>query len=100
MCISRFSNRGIGGKDPPKRADELCGDAIHKKEALSAEQSLLLVTKKNTGLYGQSLFLRAVIQARDLLAGLNKEEAHLDGLVVRITLGHDKLLSAARAASF
>ena len=72
----------------------------NKKEALSAEQSLLLVTKKNTGLYGQSLFLRAVIQARDLLAGLNKEEAHLDGLVVRITLGHDKLLSAACAASF
>ena len=72
----------------------------NKKEALSAEQSLLLVTKKNTDLYGQSLFLRAVIQARDLLAGLNKEEAHLDGLVVRITLGHDKLLSAARAASF
>ena len=35
VCISSFLNCRIGGKDPAKAADELCGAAYAKEKCLS-----------------------------------------------------------------
>ncbi len=50
VCISNFSNRRIGGKDPPKREDAIvrcCLSIAHREERVNANGQLPLFLLEN-----------------------------------------------------